>query len=158
MCQGLCEDKFFGPFIPREDTAGKRARTAKKVNRDSKAANNMRRLYLMPPPVNGYERGPPSVPLPFSTLKTENKEATTMNNVEPTKCLPGQTRFPNPNVDVKTGSSRRLPSALRNRSGLKASGSGYVVGSCKIALKIDESKPKYNITNIAPCVPHYQRA
>jgi hypothetical protein len=31
---------------------------------------------------------------------------------------------------------------LMNRSGLKASGSGYMVGSCKIALKIIEAELK----------------
>lgn len=63
-----------------------------------------------------------------------------MNKVESTKYLPGQIRLPNPYVDDNTGSSRKLPSALRNRSGLNASGSGYMVGSCKIALKTVEAK------------------
>jgi hypothetical protein len=58
-----------------------------------------------------------------------------MNNVASTKCLPGQIRFPNPNADIRTGSSSKLPSTFRKRSGLKASGSGYRAGSCKIALK-----------------------
>jgi len=80
------------------------------------------------------------VPLGFSILKTESKDAMTMNKVESTKYLPGQIRLPNPYVDDNTGSSRKLPSALRNRSGLKASGSGYMAGSCKIALKIVEAK------------------
>jgi hypothetical protein len=80
------------------------------------------------------------VPLGFSILKTESKEAMTMNKVESTKYLPGQIRLPNPYVDDNTGSSRKLPSALRNRSGLNASGSGYMVGSCKIALKTVEAK------------------
>jgi hypothetical protein len=68
-------------------------------------------------------------------LKTESKDATTINNVASTKCLPGQMRFPNPNAEAIMGSSRMLPSELRNRSGLKTSGSGYKVGSCRIALK-----------------------
>jgi hypothetical protein len=72
-------------------------------------------------------------------LKTENKEATAMNSVASTKCLPGQILFPNPNVDIRTGSSRKLPSAFRNRSGLKISGSGYRAGSCNIALKITQA-------------------
>jgi hypothetical protein len=78
------------------------------------------------------------MPWAFSMLKTENNDAATINSVDSTKCLPGQIRFPNPNVDANTGSSRKLPPALRNRSGLKASGSGYMIGSCKMALKIVE--------------------
>src|ERR1700761_755495 len=68
-------------------------------------------------------------------LKTENKEATTINNVISAKCLPGQTRLPYPNTDENIESSRKLPSLSKNRSGLKASGSGYTAGSCKIALQ-----------------------
>src|SRR6267142_2032467 len=112
----------------------------------------------MPPPVYGHESGPSPMPWAFSTLKTENNDAATMNNVDSTKCLPGQIRFPNPNVDANTGSSRKFPPALRNRSGLKASWSGYMIGSCKMALKMVEVKPKRNTTDIVPCVPHYQRA
>ena len=62
-------------------------------------------------------------------MKTESKEATAINIVASAKCLPGQIRLPIPNADVSTGSSRKLPSGLMNRSGLKESGSGYVVGS-----------------------------
>ena len=68
-------------------------------------------------------------------LKTENKEAATIKNVTSVKCLPGQTRLPYPNADEITESSRKLPSSSKNRSGLKASGSGYTAGSCKIALE-----------------------
>jgi hypothetical protein len=69
-------------------------------------------------------------------LKTENKDAAVINNVASPKYLPGQIRLPYPNADANTGSSRELPSGLRNRSGLKTSGSGYREGSCKIALYI----------------------
>ncbi len=62
-------------------------------------------------------------------LKTESKEAMTINIVASAKCLPGQIRFPIPNADVTAGSPRKLPSGLMNRSGLKASGSGYMAGS-----------------------------
>ena len=65
-----------------------------------------------------------------------------MKNEASTKCLPGQTRLPNPNAEVNTGSSRKLPSALMNRSGLKVSGSGYMAGSCKIALQVIEAELK----------------
>ena len=98
----------------------------------------IRQLYLMPLPENGYALCPLSVLLPFSILKTESKDATTMNNVVLTKCLPGQIRFPNPNAVVNTGSSRKLPSESRNRSGLKESGSGYLTRSRKIALQVVE--------------------
>jgi hypothetical protein len=57
-------------------------------------------------------------------LKTENKDAIEINSVVSTKCLPGQIRFPNPNAEVRTGSSSKLPSGFRNRSGLNKSGSG----------------------------------
>jgi len=57
-------------------------------------------------------------------VKIESKEAININNDASTKCLPGQIRFPNPNTDIKVGSSRKLPSAFKNRSGLKIYGSG----------------------------------
>jgi len=75
---------------------------------------------------------------PFSTLKTDNRDATVINSVASAKCLPGHTRFPYPNADMRMGSSSRLPSGLRNRSGLKASGSGYLAGLCRIALQTVE--------------------
>jgi hypothetical protein len=56
--------------------------------------------------------------------KTENKDAIEINNVASAKCLPGQIRFPNPNTDVRTGSSSKVPSEFKNRSGLNTSGSG----------------------------------
>jgi len=68
-------------------------------------------------------------------LKAERKEATTIKIMASAKCLPGQIRFPNPNIVHTTGSSPKLPSGLINRSGLKESGSGYAVGSWRIALK-----------------------
>ena len=68
-------------------------------------------------------------------LKTANKEAATIKNVISVKYLPGQTRLPYPNADEITESSRKLPSSFKNRSGLKASGSEYTAGSCKIALE-----------------------
>ena len=84
-------------------------------------------------------------------LKTENKDAAIINNVASTKCLPGQIRFPNPNVDVRVGSSRRLPSAFRNRSGLKTSGSGYSAGLCNIALKSAQA----NLATIGKLIAHH---
>ena len=68
-------------------------------------------------------------------LKTENKEAATMKIVISAKCLPGHIRLPYPNADGISESSRKLPSLSKNRSGLKASGSGYTTGSCKIDLE-----------------------
>ncbi len=62
-------------------------------------------------------------------VETERKEATAMKIMASAKCLPGQIRFPNPNIVDTTGSSRKLPSGLMNRSGLKESGSGYMIGS-----------------------------
>lgn len=67
-------------------------------------------------------------------LKTESKDATVINRVASTMCLPGQMRLPYPNAEVNSGSSRNVPSGLRKRSGLKISGSGYMAGSRKIAL------------------------
>jgi hypothetical protein len=80
-------------------------------------------------PVVGYISGPPSMLFFFLILKAESKEATAINNVASAKCLPGQIRFPYPNADVNTGSSRKVPFGLMNRSGLKISGSGYMTGS-----------------------------
>lgn len=96
---------------------------------ESAATSKTNRSHLTAVPVYGYISGLPSVPLPLLMLKTERKEATTIKNMASAKCLPGQIRFPNPNIDVNAGSSRKLPSELRNRSGLNASGSGYTSGS-----------------------------
>ena len=81
-------------------------------------------MYLNAAPEYLYSDCPSLLPWGFSTQKTESKDATNINNVLSTRCLPGQIRFPNPKADDSRGSSRRLPSGLRNRSGLKASGSG----------------------------------
>ena len=62
-------------------------------------------------------------------LKTERKEATIIKKMASAKCLPGQIRFPSPNMVDNAGSSRRLPSVLINRSGLNESGSGNLTGS-----------------------------
>lgn len=43
--------------------------------------------------------------------------------------------LPKPNATVRSGSSLSWPEGVRNRSGLKDSGSGYFVGSCSIALE-----------------------
>jgi hypothetical protein len=141
---GFGEDKFFRSFIPWRNRAGERLRTAKKETSvvHSPSLFKTRRLYLMPSPENGYALCPLSVQLPFSILKTESKDATTMNNVISTKCLPGQIRFPNPYAVANTGSSCKVPSGSRNRSGLKESGSGYLTGSCKIALQVVNDNAK----------------
>ena len=83
----------------------------------------------MPVPVYGYISDPSSVSLPFSMLKTERKEATTINIMTSAKCLPGQILFLNPHIEDTTESSRKLPSGLMNHSGLKESGSGNTTGS-----------------------------
>ena len=89
----------------------------------------------MPVPVYGYVSDPSLVSLPFLMLKTERKEAITMNIEASTKNLPGQIRFPNPNIVDTTASSRKLPSELMDRSGLKDSGSGNTFGSWRIDLQ-----------------------
>lgn len=43
-------------------------------------------------------------------------------------------RRPNPKTDMMS-SSERLPSGVMNRSGRNVSGSGYISGSCSIALR-----------------------
>src|SRR5580692_2501755 len=65
-----------------------------------------------------------------------------MNSVASANCLPGQIRFPYPNPDTNIGSLSKFPSGLRNRSGLNTSGSGYMTGSCKIALERAEAASK----------------
>jgi hypothetical protein len=87
-------------------------------------------------------------------LKTENKDAAVINNVASLKYLPGQIRLPYPNADANTGSSRELPSGLRNRSGLKTSGSGYMEGSCKIALYIVGASSLRNLMTIKTMTTH----
>lgn len=42
--------------------------------------------------------------------------------------------LPNPKTEDSNGSSFILPSDVKKRSGLNASGSGYVSGSCNMAL------------------------
>ena len=77
----------------------------------------------------------PFLSLAFVTLNTERTEQATIKIVELTRWRPGQILLPTPNANESTGSSRTLPSSLIKRSGLNSSGSGYVSGSCKIALK-----------------------
>ena len=91
--------------------------------------NETRWPHLTAAPVYGYVSGPSLVSLPVLMSKTERKEAIAINIMASAKCLPGQIRFPNPNTVDITGSSRKLPSGLMNRSGLKESGSGNTVGS-----------------------------
>lgn len=104
-------------------------------NRRSVALLGEQDTYVMLVPVNVYSSGLPSARFTPSILKTEMMDAMTINIVVSTKCLPGQIRFPYPNADTQVESSRMLPSELMNRLGLKASGSEYTAGSCKIALR-----------------------
>ena len=127
--QSIRKNKLFCLFVPGSDGACEWFRMARKDMRKKSALlfpcmlglarNN---IHLM---INGeylYSRffSWPSC----SIRKTESKDTAYINSVASTKCLPGQIRFPYPNADVTRGSSRKLPSGLRNRSGLKTSGSG----------------------------------
>ena len=78
----------------------------------------------------------PFLSLTFVTLNTDKIDAVTTKSVASTKCRPGHIRFPAPNARWIIGSSRQVPSSLRKRSGLNASGSGYSSGSCRTALSI----------------------
>ena len=49
------------------------------------------------------------------------------------KMTPGTDPLSNSEIEI-TGSSRKVLSSLRKRSGLNASGSGYKSGLCRIAL------------------------
>jgi hypothetical protein len=60
----------------------------------------------------------------FDVENGEKRGNNDKKNTASAKCLPGQIRFPSPNIVDNTGSSRALPSELMNRSGLKESGSG----------------------------------
>ena len=82
----------------------------------------------------------PFLSLAVVTLNAERTEQATMKTVEPTRWRPGQILLPTPNANDSTGSSRTIPSLLRNRSGLNSSGSGYLSGSCSIALKVSQIK------------------
>ena len=88
-----------------------------------------------PPSIREVERPIFGIWPSIDIKKTDNMDATTMNNVDSAKSLPGQIRFPYPNADINVGSSRTVPSRSRNRSGLKTSGSGYLAGLRKIALE-----------------------
>ena len=138
-CHGIRDNQLFGSFAPWDDRARERVGTT------TVQVIFCRFLYwkmglanLMIWPVYVYSKGRPLASSPFSTLKTDNRDATVINSVASTTCLPGHDRFPYPNAATSTGSSSRLPSGLRNRSGLKTSGSGYLSGSCKIALQTVE--------------------
>jgi hypothetical protein len=71
-------------------------------------------------------------------LNTERTDEVTMKIVASTKWRPGQILLPMPNTNESVGSSRTLPSSLRKRSGLNSSGSGYISGSWRIALKFSQ--------------------
>ena len=72
----------------------------------------------------------------FVTLKTDKTDDAKMKSIVSTKWRAGQIRLPAPNARAIVGSSRKVPSALRNRSGLNVSGSGYSSGLCSTALEI----------------------
>lgn len=73
------------------------------------------------------------------------------------KFTSGTDPLSNPNARAILGSSRKLPSLLRNRSGLNSSGSGYISGSCRTALKPSDEGPDRNrsIADV-PCVGYYR--
>src|SRR6266850_26312 len=91
--------------------------------------------HLTRPPEYVYSKGPSPESRRFSMRKTDSTVTEKINNVASTKYFPGQMRFPNPKTDGSVESSRKVPSGVRNRSGLNTSGSGYTSGSCRIALK-----------------------
>lgn len=53
-------------------------------------------------------------------------------------CMPGQVRRPKPNAIVCGSCSAGLLSVAMKRSGLKARGSEYVLGSCMMRLRTGE--------------------
>lgn len=106
-----------------------------KDNNDLGSSKQNSLTHLTRPPEYVKLNGEPSEPPRLSILQTESTVVATINIVVSTKCLPGQTRFPNPNTDVNVASSRGVPFGLRNRPGLKTSGSGYTSGSRVIALR-----------------------
>ena len=91
------------------------------------------------------------------TLNTDRTDAVTTKSVAATKCRPGHIRLPAPNASVITGSSRNVPSSLRKRSGLNASGSGYSSGSCRTALSHFIKNADGQMTVNAPCVRYNHR-
>ena len=78
----------------------------------------------------------PFLSLALVTLNTDKTEAVMTKSSASTKCRPGHIRLPAPNASVRMGSSRKVPSSLRKRSGLNSSGSGYNSGSCRTALSV----------------------
>jgi hypothetical protein len=122
----ICEDELLCSFISWDYRARERVRTTKsEISYCTLILRISHSTYEMIAPVHEKSEGMSWVSLALAMLKTESKDATAINNVASTKCLPGHMRFPNPNAEVRVGSSRKLPSGLRNRSGLKTSGSGY---------------------------------
>jgi len=74
----------------------------------------------------------------FITSNTERTDEAIMKIVAETQWRPGHILLPTPNTNESVGSSRTLPFSLRKRSGLNSSGSGYISGSWRIALKISQ--------------------
>ena len=99
----------------------------------------------------------PFLSLTFVTLNTDKIDAVTTKSVASTKCRPGHIRFPAPNARWIIGSSRQVPSSLRKRSGLNASGSGYSSGSCRTALSHFFMNAESQMTANAPCVRYNHR-
>ena len=99
----------------------------------------------------------PFLSLTFVTLNTDKIDAVTTKSVASTKCRPGHIRFPAPNARWIIGSSRQVPSSLRKRSGLNASGSGYSSESCRTALSHFFKNAEGQMTINAPCIRYNHR-
>jgi hypothetical protein len=94
-------------------------------------------------------------------LNTERTDEMRMKIVASTKWRPGQILLPMPNTNESFGSSRTLPSSLRKRSGLNSSGSKYISGSWRIALKIsqiDIQIVSYGQPDDLPCISYHYRS
>jgi len=87
----------------------------------------------------------PFLSLALVTVYTDKIDAATTKSVASTKCRPGQILLPAPNASEIAGSSRKVPSSFRKRSGLNASGSGYSSGSCRTAHALTTTVAPFGI-------------
>lgn len=138
-------------FVSRNEPTRERERMPGKiasVNTHTHTPNKLNVTHTVNPVVH-LTFSDPSV---FSIVNSDSMHAIADHNKASARCLPGlcsitletrilerawlsthQIRRPNPNTHA-TLSPFNVPSALKNRSGMNASGLGYLFSSCDIAL------------------------
>lgn len=78
--------------------------------------------------------GRPSASVTGRKSKAASMFAIAIHNMSRAKKRPGQLRRPNPHTVLSGSIDAGVAGSERKRSGLNLNGSGYVAGSCRIAL------------------------